>query len=108
VRARQAVRYCSEFPCGECIPAHAFDSDGEVEVKHIFCAKCKGRRSTDDNDLVLCDGVCNRCGAGVGVVGGWVGGTGGLHSWHRRCGPRSLCPHDTVRCCTAGAVQGLA
>lgn len=54
------MRFCSEVPPAEVIPANAFDSDGEVDVKHIFCATCKGRGSTDDNDLVLCDGCCNR------------------------------------------------
>jgi hypothetical protein len=36
------------------------DSDGEVDVSHIFCAKCRRGSSSDDNDLVLCDGPCNR------------------------------------------------
>jgi hypothetical protein len=45
---------------GEAIPKDAFDSDGEVDVAHIFCAKCRRGSSSDDNDLVLCDGPCNR------------------------------------------------
>lgn len=56
----QTVRYCSEVPADQVIPEHAHDSEGEVDVQDIFCAKCKGTDSTDDNDLVLCDGPCNR------------------------------------------------
>lgn len=45
---------------GPPIPQSSYDSDGEVDVTHIFCAKCRKAESTDDNDLVLCDGPCNR------------------------------------------------
>jgi hypothetical protein len=58
----QTVRFVSEVPANEVIPQQAYDSDGEVEVERIFCATCRGGHSTDDNDLVLCDGPCNRCG----------------------------------------------
>ncbi|WIA30444.1 hypothetical protein OEZ86_000528 [Tetradesmus obliquus] len=57
---RQAARYCQEVPADEAIPADAFDSEGEVEVDNIFCAKCRIGSSSDDNDLVLCDGPCSR------------------------------------------------
>lgn len=56
----QTVRWCSDVPADEVIPEHAQDSDGEVDVTDIFCATCKGSDSTDDNDLLLCDGPCNR------------------------------------------------
>lgn len=61
----QTVRYCCQIPANEVIPAHALDSDGEVDVTDIFCATCKGVTSSDDNDLILCDGPCNRCGCAV-------------------------------------------
>lgn len=66
----QTVRWVSEVPADEVIPEHAHDSDGEVDVADIFCATCKGTHSTDDNDLVLCDGPCNRsvCCAHVAAV----------------------------------------
>ncbi|GLU10561.1 hypothetical protein SLE2022_273540 [Rubroshorea leprosula] len=35
-------------------------SDGSVHHEHIFCAKCKLREAFPDNDIVLCDGTCNR------------------------------------------------
>lgn len=55
------MRWVSDVPADEVIPEHAHDSDGEVDVSDIFCATCKETHSTDDNDLVLCDGPCNRC-----------------------------------------------
>eukprot|EP00775_Hariotina_reticulata_P011674 gene11674-11817_t len=57
---RQSLRYCEAVSDSEVIPKEAVDSDGEVDVSDIFCAKCKESRSSDDNDLVLCDGPCNR------------------------------------------------
>lgn len=53
-------RYCQEVHPGPPIPPAAYDSDGEVDVSDIFCAKCLKKESSDDNDLVLCDGTCNR------------------------------------------------
>ncbi|KAI4335360.1 hypothetical protein L6164_014012 [Bauhinia variegata] len=34
--------------------------DGSVYHEHIFCAKCKLREAFPDNDIILCDGTCNR------------------------------------------------
>ena len=42
------------------IPAEAFDADGEVDEADVFCAACRAHESTDDNDIVLCDGDCRR------------------------------------------------
>ena len=42
------------------IPAAAFDPDGEVDEADVFCAACRVHESTDDNDIVLCDGDCRR------------------------------------------------
>jgi hypothetical protein len=57
---RQSLRYCQAVSDSEVIPQDAVDSEGEVDVSDIFCAKCKESSSSDDNDLVLCDGPCNR------------------------------------------------
>ncbi|GFP88001.1 replication factor c subunit 3 [Phtheirospermum japonicum] len=35
-------------------------SDGSVHHKHIVCAKCIIREALPDNDIILCDGTCNR------------------------------------------------
>ncbi|KAG0479427.1 hypothetical protein HPP92_010184 [Vanilla planifolia] len=34
--------------------------DGSVYHEYIFCAKCKSREAFPDNDIILCDGSCNR------------------------------------------------
>ena len=44
---RDCVRVCDEAEGDTSIPAELFDSDGELDLDHIFCAKCKGNESTD-------------------------------------------------------------
>ncbi|KAG8376385.1 hypothetical protein BUALT_Bualt09G0058000 [Buddleja alternifolia] len=34
--------------------------DGSVHHEHIICAKCEAREALPDNDIILCDGTCNR------------------------------------------------
>ncbi|XP_042049852.1 pathogenesis-related homeodomain protein-like [Salvia splendens] len=34
--------------------------DGSMHHEHIICAKCKLREDLPDNDIILCDGTCNR------------------------------------------------
>ncbi|XP_057839968.1 pathogenesis-related homeodomain protein isoform X1 [Cryptomeria japonica] len=36
------------------------DPEGRVFHEHIFCAKCKTQDTFPDNDIILCDGACNR------------------------------------------------
>ncbi|KAH9311801.1 hypothetical protein KI387_026836, partial [Taxus chinensis] len=36
------------------------DPEGRVFHEHIFCAKCKTQDTVPDNDIILCDGACNR------------------------------------------------
>jgi hypothetical protein len=48
------------------IPKQLFDADGGLEERYIFCARCGKNTADDDNDIVLCDGPCNR----------WRGGSG--------------------------------
>lgn len=57
---KNAVRVCEEAQGDTAIAADLFDSDGELDETHIFCARCRGRDSHDDNDIILCDGPCNR------------------------------------------------
>ncbi|KAL9367463.1 hypothetical protein Peur_038662 [Populus x canadensis] len=47
--------------CGEGrFPASLFDSEGQIDSEDIFCAKCGSKDLTADNDIILCDGACDR------------------------------------------------
>ncbi|KAJ4964945.1 hypothetical protein NE237_016794 [Protea cynaroides] len=37
-----------------------FDSDGQISSEDISCAKCGSKDLTIDNDIILCDGMCDR------------------------------------------------
>ncbi|KAF7127178.1 hypothetical protein RHSIM_Rhsim11G0155600 [Rhododendron simsii] len=53
-------------------PASLFDSEGQIDMLHIanthnfifpwqiFCAKCESTELPADNDIILCDGACER------------------------------------------------
>ncbi|KAK4798666.1 hypothetical protein SAY86_030992 [Trapa natans] len=34
--------------------------DGSIYHEHIFCAQCMQGEASPDNDIILCDGACNR------------------------------------------------
>lgn len=38
----------------------AFDDEGQIFHEEIFCAKCKSQETFTDNDIILCDGACDR------------------------------------------------
>lgn len=42
------------------LPESLFDSDGQIDSEDIFCAKCGSKDLTLDNDIILCDGACER------------------------------------------------
>uniref|UniRef100_A0A2P2LDI6 Uncharacterized protein MANES_07G066300 n=1 Tax=Rhizophora mucronata TaxID=61149 RepID=A0A2P2LDI6_RHIMU len=42
------------------LPASLFDSEGQINSEDIFCAKCGSKDLTADNDIILCDGGCER------------------------------------------------
>uniref|UniRef100_A0A0A9GE96 Hox1a n=1 Tax=Arundo donax TaxID=35708 RepID=A0A0A9GE96_ARUDO len=37
-----------------------FDSEGEISCEDIFCATCGSKNVTSGNDIILCDGACDR------------------------------------------------
>ncbi|KAF8719244.1 hypothetical protein HU200_023939 [Digitaria exilis] len=37
-----------------------FDSEGEISCDDIFCATCGSKDVTSGNDIILCDGACDR------------------------------------------------
>ncbi|KAA8536251.1 hypothetical protein F0562_028729 [Nyssa sinensis] len=42
------------------LPESLFDSEGQIDSEDIFCAKCGSKDLSADNDILLCDGVCER------------------------------------------------
>ncbi|CAK9181148.1 unnamed protein product [Ilex paraguariensis] len=42
------------------LPESLFDSDGQIDSEDIFCAKCGFKDVTLANDIILCDGACER------------------------------------------------
>ncbi|CAI9769981.1 unnamed protein product [Fraxinus pennsylvanica] len=42
------------------LPASLFDSAGEIDSEDIFCSKCGSKDIAADNDIILCDGACER------------------------------------------------
>ncbi|KAL9270726.1 Homeobox protein HAZ1-like protein [Drosera capensis] len=41
-------------------PESLFDSEGMIDSEDIYCAKCGSKDVTSSNDIILCDGVCER------------------------------------------------
>ncbi|KAK8561311.1 hypothetical protein V6N13_149515 [Hibiscus sabdariffa] len=42
------------------LPESLFDSEGEIDSEDIFCAKCGSMDLPANNDIILCDGACDR------------------------------------------------
>ncbi|XP_047341411.1 pathogenesis-related homeodomain protein isoform X1 [Impatiens glandulifera] len=42
------------------LPESLFDSEGEIDSEDIFCAKCGSKDLLLNNDIILCDGACER------------------------------------------------
>ncbi|GKV43215.1 hypothetical protein SLEP1_g50532 [Rubroshorea leprosula] len=42
------------------LPESLFDSEGEIDSEDIFCAKCGSKDLSAGNDIILCDGACDR------------------------------------------------
>ncbi|KAI4318766.1 hypothetical protein MLD38_032435 [Melastoma candidum] len=42
------------------LPEELFDGEGMIDSEDIFCAKCGSKDLTLDNDIILCDGGCDR------------------------------------------------
>ena len=57
---RDCVKICDEAGGDKAIPRECFDEEGEVDCNDIFCGRCRESDSTDDNDIIMCDGMCDR------------------------------------------------
>ncbi|XP_061361975.1 pathogenesis-related homeodomain protein [Gastrolobium bilobum] len=57
---RDAIRQLDSLSSLGSIEDSVIAPDGSVYHEHIFCAICKLREAFPDNDIILCDGTCNR------------------------------------------------
>lgn len=57
---REAVHQLDLLSSEGSIADAVIDPEGRVFHEHIFCAKCKMTDALPDNDIILCDGACNR------------------------------------------------
>lgn len=46
--------------CAGGFPKSLFDSEGQIDSEDIYCAKCGSKDLSTDNDIILCDGACDR------------------------------------------------
>lgn len=64
-RAKAVIRDCikeTEDTTGfRTLPKEAYDAQGEVEEDYIKCGLCDHEESYDENDIIICDGGCERC-----------------------------------------------
>ncbi|CAA7048827.1 unnamed protein product [Microthlaspi erraticum] len=57
---RDAIRQLDVLSSVGCIEEQVMAADGSIHHDHIFCATCNSREASVDNDIILCDGTCNR------------------------------------------------
>uniref|UniRef100_A0A0D6R2W9 Uncharacterized protein n=1 Tax=Araucaria cunninghamii TaxID=56994 RepID=A0A0D6R2W9_ARACU len=57
---REAFRELHSLSLEGSLEKSAFDNEGQVNSEDIFCAKCGSKDLLLDNDIILCDGACDR------------------------------------------------
>ncbi|KAK3026803.1 hypothetical protein RJ639_041461, partial [Escallonia herrerae] len=60
LEVRDAIRQLDSLSSVGCIEGSVIGPDGSVHHEHIFCAICKLWEAFRDDDIILCDGTCNR------------------------------------------------
>ncbi|KAI4964753.1 hypothetical protein ZWY2020_059590 [Hordeum vulgare] len=60
LRIREAFRNMDSLLLEGKLDESLFDSEGEISSEDIFCAICASKHVTLKNDIILCDGVCDR------------------------------------------------
>ncbi|CAM0882730.1 unnamed protein product [Alopecurus aequalis] len=60
LRIREAIRNMDSLLSEGKLDESLFDSEGEISSEDIFCAICASKHVTLKNDIILCDGVCDR------------------------------------------------
>ncbi|CAN0898219.1 Homeobox protein HAZ1 [Linum grandiflorum] len=59
-KVRELFKHIDSLCAEGSFPATLFDSEGEISSEDIYCAKCQSKEVTLDNDIILCDGACDR------------------------------------------------
>lgn len=57
---REAFHHLDSLSLEGSLQESAFDSEGQINSEDIFCAKCGSKDLFPDNDIILCDGACDR------------------------------------------------
>ncbi|KAK7265216.1 hypothetical protein RJT34_32832 [Clitoria ternatea] len=57
---RDAIRQLDSLSSLSGIEDSVIAPDGSAYHEHIFCVKCKTREELPNNDIIQCDGTCNR------------------------------------------------
>uniref|UniRef100_A0A1J3DFP0 Homeobox protein HAT3.1 n=1 Tax=Noccaea caerulescens TaxID=107243 RepID=A0A1J3DFP0_NOCCA len=60
VKIRDLFQHLDTLCAEGSLPEALFDSDGKISSEDIFCAKCGSEDLSVDNDIILCDGFCDR------------------------------------------------
>ncbi|KAJ4894040.1 Homeobox protein HAT3.1 [Raphanus sativus] len=60
VKIRELTQHLDTLCAQGNIPESLFNSDGEISYEDIFCSKCGSKELHVDNDIILCDGFCDR------------------------------------------------
>lgn len=60
IKIRQELEQLHTLSLQGSIQDSAFEPDGQIYFDDIFCAICKSKEVLPDNDIILCDGACNR------------------------------------------------
>ncbi|CAI0470430.1 unnamed protein product [Linum tenue] len=60
VKIRELFKHIDSLCAEGSFPASIFDSDGQISSEDIYCAKCQSKELTAENDIILCDGACDR------------------------------------------------
>ncbi|KAL5857789.1 hypothetical protein ACOSQ3_005247 [Xanthoceras sorbifolium] len=60
LKIRDLFRHLDSLCAEGTLPTSLFDSEGQIDSEDIFCAKCGSKDLSLDNDIILCDGACDR------------------------------------------------
>ncbi|XP_028767683.1 homeobox protein HAT3.1 [Neltuma alba] len=60
LKIRDLFRHLDALCAEGRLPQSLFDSEGEICSEDIFCAKCRSKDLATGNDIILCDGACDR------------------------------------------------